>query len=413
MMVLMNTPPTPIAAAAELAPQAPESVSPVGAASLVGAGVAAPASAAAVAWSEHSALLRYSMPGMLYSPVELGTIRIGHLDDDGDGRVVPVRDDQFRITHLVRRRRGEWLLHPMHGRVFAARAQAVGASGEKKLREIPVFMPYDSPDLIVRSRLEAFDLRSRRPVCASVGNARARRLGPNGEALDVACPGAADCTFAQEGGVRCKFFGRINVQVSGQADPDNVFVLRSSSFNTLRNFEARLARYWALFGGRLTGVPFKLVLRTRTTSGSMWSQFHFVDLQLDGVGLAEAAQRARTHAQQMQADGLDVAAHEAVVRAGLANGALSCDETEGALMHEFYAADGDETGTAADLTDGLVESAGAGAAQAASGGVSAAAGAVATAPVRVAVPARGVRVSGLRLAPKAVTPDAPGHTTAV
>jgi len=277
----------------------------------------------------------YSMPGMVYTPVEIGTIRLGHIEDH-NGRPTPVKDDKFSITRLVRRKSG-WVLHPLQEELLSKLPPPQEGAAERKLREIPIRIMYDSPDLTVRSRLEAFDAKRKRPVCASTAAGKARRIGTDGP-QEVECVGPDECAFAKSEGIRCKFFGRITVQIEGQREADNGFVLRSTSVNTLRNFEAKLARYWALFGRRLTGVPFRLILRTKTTSASFWQPFYFCDLELPaGMTLQHAVKLARDHAAANADAGLDVQAWEAMVRAGLGNGALAAaSDIEADLMDEFY-----------------------------------------------------------------------------
>lgn len=295
----------------------------------------------------------FSMPGMVYTPVEIGTIRIGHLEER-NGRPTPVKDDKFSITRLVRRKTG-WVPHPLHEQLLEKVAPPREGAAERKLREIPIRIMYDSPDLTVRSRFEAFDAQRKRPVCASTAAGQARRITHDGAQV-VECLGPDDCTFAKSEGIRCKFFGRITVQIEGQTEADNGFVMRSTSINTLRNFEAKLTRYWAIFGRRLTGVPFRLVLRAKTTSASFWQPFYFCDLELPaGLTLQQAAKMARDHAQANTEAGLDVLAWEAMVRAGLDNGALAAaSDIEADLMNEFYADDAqgeDGAGSDVDATD--------------------------------------------------------------
>lgn len=301
----------------------------------------------------------YSMPNMVYAPVELGTVRIGYLEDREGAGPRPVRDDQFRITRLVRKQ-GHWLEDPLQKKLVDALPPKPNTQERPKLREIPIRLQSDSPDLVCRTRFEAFDTSKGRSVCASVGAGKAKRFNAKGAIDEVDCVGPDACEFAKSSGVRCKLLGRMHFEIEGQSpNVDNTFVFRSTSINTLRNIEAKLARFWALFGGRLRGVPFRLVLRSRTTPGSKWSRFYFVDLELrQRVSLAEAKLFADQEARAMAASGLDYEAWEDVIRAGLANGALVGDESEAQLVREFFAGVcEDELGTNADEEpDGGTES---------------------------------------------------------
>lgn len=286
----------------------------------------------------------FSMRGMVFSPIELGTIRIGHVEFGPDGEV-PVMTDHFSVTQLIRGQDGRWVEHELQERLLAqqdgAQAGQVGESrAERKLRSIPVRVQFDSPDLVIRSGLQAFDCSSRRVVCASAGDGRAfRRLEASeasGKVSEVPCVGNEKCDFANSGKATCKFFGRLHVQIEGQRQADNGFVLRTSSFNTLTNLEAQIRMYHAAFGGRLTGVPFRLDLRSRATQKSGFEVFHFVDISLDGISMAEAVGMASERARLNEAAGLDVCAMETVLRAGLQNGSLFDCPTEDALAAEFY-----------------------------------------------------------------------------
>lgn len=284
---------------------------------------------------------RYSMDGLVYAPVELGTIRLGRMESPEDGPDRPVMTDYFRVTKLVKRD-GEWVDHELQEQLLQRQQQEPSddpaeSNANRKLRSIPIRLQFNSPDLVIRSNLQAFDLNSKRLVCASSGNGAAKRAQADGSAQEVECVGNETCEFAARAGVRCKFFGRLHVQIDGQGHPENGFVLRTSSFNSLTNVEAQLARYHAAFGGRLTGVPFKLRLRSRATSKSFWRPFYFVDIELDRADMAAAVKLARKHEQAQEEAGLDVAALEAVARLGIANGRLFDDAQEGELCEEFYA----------------------------------------------------------------------------
>jgi hypothetical protein len=284
---------------------------------------------------------RYSMDGLVFTPVELGTIRLGRMESPEEGPDRPVMTDHFRVTKLVKRD-GDWVDHPIQ-EALLKRQDAERATGEaaesqasRKLRAIPIRLQFNSPDLVIRSNLQAFDVNQKRLVCASSGNGVAKRAEADGSVQEVTCQGNEACEFAAQAGIRCKFFGRLHVQIDGQGHPENGFVLRTASFNSLTNVEAQLARYHAAFGGRLTGVPFVLSLRSRATSKSFWRPFYFVDIELDGITMTEAVQMAKKHEQQQEDAGLDIAALETVARAGLANGRLMDSPIEDELVEEFY-----------------------------------------------------------------------------
>lgn len=310
----------------------------------------------------------YSLPGLIYTPVELGTIRIGSLQET-DGKMLPVKDDAFRVTYVVKDREGNWIDHPLQAKLLAAQAERArqaqkgnegsappSPSVERKLREIPIRFQFDDPDLVFRAQLQAFDTRSKRMVCASIGPGKAKRLSAEGP-VEVECPGPDHCGFARDG-VRCKTLGRLQVQIEGQEDPENTFVARTTSINSIRNLESKIVRYWAKFGRQLTGVPFKLVLRTRTTASSFWQPFYFFDLTLNGVTEEKAKQLADEHAQAVEDSDIDTDHWTSVVRAGLNNGLLSADPEEAELVEEFYAeGEGGSEGSGVGVSSGPAQGA--------------------------------------------------------
>ena len=283
----------------------------------------------------------------VYIPVELGTIRIGQTRVTERG-TSPQKLDHFLVTNLVRSKYiwGEHELmtslraqqHQRDAEAAQRRAQAHETPPEQtKVRSIPIRLMFDDPQLAMNARFEAFDRDLGRPVCASLGDGQAVRC-TGGQSERVECKGPDECSFAQEKSSRsCKFFGRLSVQIEGQRQSDNCFVLRTTSWNTIRTVEAKLRRYHALFKGRLAGVPFRLHLRARSTPGSKWSTFYFLDIDLDGVSFEEAAKLAGQLAQdRANSPFIDWSAMESEAKAGLLNGRLNHDPVEADLMEQFF-----------------------------------------------------------------------------
>ena len=289
---------------------------------------------AAVGQEKRSA--NYSMKGLAYLPMPLGAIRIGHSIDMPGGEVVPIRDDEFRITRNERDAHGNWLEDTLNRSLRHSNGSAGESVEPAKLRQIPIQIHINDPALVARSRLEAFDRTTKRTVCSSDGGGVAMRLDGHGKRVKVDCVGCDNCPFANSGRVDCKFFGRIAVQIKGQTDELGTYVMRSSSINSMRTFEAKLWQYWSLFGGKLRGVPFVMKLRAAQTELSQWGTFYFVDLELHKVKLAEAVKLAKDQQQQDIEAGLDVESLEAVMRLGLENGSGGLDAAEdGVDLSEF------------------------------------------------------------------------------
>jgi|JI10StandDraft_1071094.scaffolds.fasta_scaffold25564_5 hypothetical protein len=277
----------------------------------------------------------FSMKSMSFFATPLGVVRLGVVADV-DGFDVPVANDEFTVTGLTREG-NEWVRDPLDTQL-RPQEQAPGqdASADRpspKLREIPIQFLCNDPSLSIRSRLQAFNTRTQRPVCSSDGSGHAKRLGDSGT-VDVECVGPDLCSFAAQDGVACKFFGRVNFQIRGQASSLGQYILRSSSYNTLRTLEAKARQFHALLGRRLRGVNFKLVMRSAANAQSQWTPFYFVDLELESGTLVDAARAAKTTADAESAGGLAIDELEAVIRNGLDNGPLEGDPTLD--LREFF-----------------------------------------------------------------------------
>lgn len=285
--------------------------------------------------AEAKTALDFSMAGLAYTPMPLGAIRIGHAIALPGGGSMPIRDDEFRITQPMRGEDGGWLADPLDA-ALREKSQQVESTASAKLRQIPIRLHVNDPSLTVRSRFEAFDNTTRRTVCASNGGGVAKRWTGTTGTTDVACVGSDRCEFANSGSAQCKFFGRIAVQIQGQDGELGTYVMRTSSVNTLRTFEAKLWQFWSVLGRKLRGVPFVMKLRSAQTELSNWSTFHFVDLELDGVKLGQAKAAATAQGAADERDGLDIADLEKTMHEGLRNGGYLADTAEdGVDLSEF------------------------------------------------------------------------------
>lgn len=281
----------------------------------------------------------YSMVGMAYVPMPLGAIRIGHTITLPSGQLELVRDDEFKITQPLREADGTWLPDPLNAKLRQGDAPEGDAAPYRKLREIPINIHVNDPSLVVRSRLEAFDVQSRRTVCASNGGGSAKRWSGVTGTTDVECVGCDRCSFANSGAVECKFFGRIAVQIEGQEGELGTYVMRTSSYNTLRTFEAKLWQFWAILGQKLRGVPFVMKLRAAQSELSNWGTFYFVDLELNKATLAQAIAKAREQAKTDMDCGFDILALQGAMTEGIRNGGfLSNAADDGVDLSEFISA---------------------------------------------------------------------------
>ena len=265
------------------------------------------------------------LKGLAITPPVVGRISIGRVIER-NGKRLPEKDDQFTLTSQVQGRDG-WLLHPLDEKL---RKEAEG----QKLRAIPVRLLFNEPDLNLRADYSLFDRATSRPVC--VGNGETcRRTGKDGM-TSLPCPGPDTCAFAKEA---CKAYARLNV-VIGEGDDDALgsFVLRTTSYNTIRTLAARLAYFHAVSSGRLACLPLELKLRGKSTTQSHRAPIFYVDLVVRGdLTLEQAIRQAKELDEQRRASGFDQAALDDAARKGFANGAFEdLVEDVPAVVEEFY-----------------------------------------------------------------------------
>jgi hypothetical protein len=262
------------------------------------------------------------LKGLAITPPVVGRISIGRVVER-NGKRLPEKDDQFTLTSQVQNRDG-WVLHPLDETL---RKEAGG-----KLRSIPVRMLFNDPSLNLRANYSLFDRGTGRPVC--VGNGEScRRAGSDGVA-NLPCPSPDSCSFAMGD---CKAYARLNA-VIGDEDALGSFVLRTTSFNTIRTLAARLQYFNALSGGLLSCMPLELKLRGKSTTMSFRSAIFYVDLVIrSGLSLDEAIAEARKLDEGRRVGGFDQAALDEAARKGFANGAFEdLAEDVPALVEEFY-----------------------------------------------------------------------------
>lgn len=268
------------------------------------------------------------LKGLAITPPVVGRISIGRIVER-NGKRLPERDDAFTLTTQVQQR-GEWLLHPMQDVLRKA------TSG--KLRSIPVRMLFADPDLNLRADFSLFDRDTGRPVC--VGNGETcRRIGKDGNGIEtLPCPSPDGCRFGQQGG--CKPYARLNVLI-GDEDEMGSFVLRTTSFNSIRTLAARLHYFRAISGNLLACLPLEPRLRGKSTTQSYRAPIYYVDLTVrSGSTLEEALTQAHELDARRKLAGFDQAALDDAARLGFANGAFEdSPEERAAVAEEFYPAE--------------------------------------------------------------------------
>ena len=265
------------------------------------------------------------LKGLVITPPVVGRISIGRMVER-NGKRLPEKDDQFTLTSQVQNRDG-WVLHPLDEQLRRA------AEGQK-LRSIPVRMLFNDPALNLRADYSLFDRSSGRPRC--VGNGETCRRMEKEGVVQHPCPGPDTCPFAMG---ECKAYARLNVVVGdGEDDALGSFVLRTTSFNTIRTLAARLQYFSAVSGGRLACMPLELKLRGKSTAMSHRSAIYYVDLVVRaGFTLEQAVAEAMQKDEARRGGGMDQAALDEAARRGFANGAFEdLAEDVPAVVEEFF-----------------------------------------------------------------------------
>lgn len=265
------------------------------------------------------------LKGLVITPPVVGRVSIGRVVER-NGKRLPEKDDQFTLTTQVQNR-DSWVLHPFDEQL---RSQAPG----QKLRSIPVRMLFNDPELNLRADYCLFDRSTGRPMC--VGNGETSRRRDREAVSQQACPGPDSCAYA---GGDCKAYARLNVLVNdGEEDALGSFVLRTTSYNTIRTLAARLQYFSAVSGGRLACMPLELKLRGKSTAMSFRAAIFYVDLVVrSGLTLEEAIVQAIQLDAHRREAGFDQAALDEAARQGFANGAFDdLAEDVPAVVEEFY-----------------------------------------------------------------------------
>lgn len=264
------------------------------------------------------------LKGLAITPPVIGRISIGRVVER-NGKRLPEKDDQFTLTSQVQNRDG-WVLHPLDE---ILRKEAGG-----KLRSIPVRVMFNDPALNLRADYSLFDRSTGRPVC--VGNGDTSRRMTEAGISQQPCPGPDSCPF---GNGECKAYARFNAVVGdGEEDALGSFVLRTTSFNTIRTLSARLQYFSAVSGGRLACMPLELKLRGKSTAMSFRTAIYYVDLVVRaGLTLEQAISQARELEEARRAGGFDQDALDEAAWKGFSNGAFEdLVEDVPAVVEEFY-----------------------------------------------------------------------------
>ncbi len=285
------------------------------------------------------------LKGLALTPPVVGRISIGRVVER-NSKKLPKKDDEFTLTTQTQIRDG-WVLHPLDEQLRQAQAQAQPSSrkgdAKVKLRQIPIRLLFNDPDLNLRANYCLFDRNTGRPLC--VGNGETCRRSTIDGIQSLPCPAPEACELAERG---CRPFGRLNVRI-GEEDELGSFVFRTTGFNSIRTLATRLKYFQAVSGDNLATLPLELRLRGKSTRQSFNEPIFYVDLTVrTGSTLTEAISQAKAETQARQEAGFSQAELDKAAREGLAQGAFEESVEEGAsVVEEFYPPeDAEDSGSA-------------------------------------------------------------------
>jgi hypothetical protein len=263
------------------------------------------------------------LKGLALTPPVIGRIAIGKVVEK-NGKRLPEKDDEFTVTSQVQNKDG-WVNHPVD--------ETLRKTPGSKLRNIPVRLLFDDPDLNLRANYSLFDRTTGRPLC--VGNGETCRRSTASGIQTLPCPSPEACELARGG--YCKPYGRLNVRI-GDEDELGSFVFRTTGFNSIRTLSTRLKYFHAVSGGLLSTLPLELRLRGKSTTQSHRAAIYYVDLTVrTGMTMTEAISSAKVQSAERNVLGFDQAALDEAARQGFAEGAFEESEEEGAaVVEEFY-----------------------------------------------------------------------------
>jgi hypothetical protein len=261
------------------------------------------------------------LKGLALTPPIIGRISIGKVVEK-NGKRLPEKDDEFTLTSQVQNKDG-WVPHPLNETLRQANT---------KLRQIPVRLLFDDPDLNMRASYSLFDRQTGRPLC--VGNGETCRRSTASGIQSMPCPAPEGCELAEKG---CKPFGRLNVRI-GDDDELSAFVFRTTGFNSIRTLSTRLRYFHAVSGGLLSTLQLELRLRGKSTMQSHRAPIYYVDLTLrSGMNMQEGIAQARAEWDTRKASGFDQVALDAAARQSLGEGVFEESAEDSAdIVEEFY-----------------------------------------------------------------------------
>ena len=175
---------------------------------------------------------------------EIGKIKIGTLSDKMvKGRRLPEKLDHFVVTSLLRDDCGDLLIDE-------EMTKKIGNS----CQELPIYLCYDDPSLNFTTFYGHFT--QSRLQCMGNGITASRTL-ESGDKEEITC-NPKTCEAYQK--KQCKPYGRLSVILADASRVGGCYVLRTTSWNSIRNILTSMSFIRTITGGILAGIKLKMRL---------------------------------------------------------------------------------------------------------------------------------------------------------
>jgi hypothetical protein len=189
-----------------------------------------------------------TIPDIAPALAEIGKIKTGgHSDRATQGYRIPTKWDHFKIGSMLKDENGEVIIDE----------ELTAIIGEN-CKELDISLCFDIPALNIPNFYAFF--KASKLQCRGNGK-KAYRRNEEGELDEIKCD-RKNCQFAKE--KKCKPYAKLSVILEGANRVGGVFVLRTTSYNSIRNLISSMAFISNATGGILAGLPLKLRLMPAT-----------------------------------------------------------------------------------------------------------------------------------------------------
>ncbi len=188
------------------------------------------------------------IPDILPALAEIGKIKTGgHIDAGTQGYRIPQKWDHFKIGSMLKDENGEVIIDEELTNLIGVNCKEIGIS-----------LCFDDPRLNIPHFYAAFT--ASKLQCRGNGKKAYRRNGED-ELEEIICD-RKNCQLAKD--KKCKPYAKLSVILEGANRVGGVFVLRTTSFNSIRNLKSAMAFISNTTGGILAGLHLKLRLMPAT-----------------------------------------------------------------------------------------------------------------------------------------------------